>query len=337
MVCTTPDDEEYEYRVCGEFLFIDEILNYENSTALCNAHNHELAYINVESGEAVENELVKHSAVVAKSYYRIGLKFERKNGILSGMWVNGETYDTENNGEIEVSSPLVDPNCNEVLINRDMKTLVRVNCNVLHAALCRKKHTISNTAPSTGGTLKTTLDNGNSTNELHTSTVSSNQIEEGTTFIGISVAVAIVLIFLLVLLAYICYNRRKKSHKKDDRCEKEKSQNVPDAVEPGYQTVAEFNNNDATYMEVDENNKNTTEENEEIEEKGLTSDAVYTQVSKRKSSTETEKGDLNDSNDKNVPVVYTTVDKTKNKVGSQETKSDNEVTVIYTQIDKTKK
>ena len=320
MACTPFDDGYDKYQICNEFLFVNKQMNFEDSVEYCEGHKYELAKINIKSGNADDDELRKYSSELFYNYYRIGLQFRNKDGSWFGQWLNGDSYDTTSSGEIDIFNNIVNDECYDVIINRDLKRLQRISCGRSDQFLCKKPgNRITPKTPVDKIHPPTTIVTSSSGHNYNTLTSVSNTNQAASSvLVGLSVASSILFFIAIILLTYTCYNKRKKVNCQP---ETEKNQNVADEIEPGYQSIDELKNNDATYMEISEYNKKKSEEDEVENDKIVTekvqlftSDAVYTLVNKKNKPGKSEKHGNNSNevcNDKESDAVYTIVNKTK--------------------------
>ena len=326
MSCQKLLDKPYDFVECGEFLFINKQSNYEDSINICKNHGYELAYINIMSGLAVETGLKENTYKqlnyfqLNKEYYRVGLRFLYENGTWRAKWSNGVFDDVLKIDDVRLVDSHKNDNCYDVLIYKNMKDIFRVDCNRSDVFLCRKP-TIINETKSTEGTIhpptttSTTFTASSGNYDVTSpSTTISNQ-NNASLLIGLSVAFSVIFLIAVILLAYICFNKRKQ----EDKNKLEKSQNVAASFEAGQESVDELKNNDVTYMEISEYKKsenvykevgnNEVENNEVVDENETVqlsaNEAVYTMINKIKKPDNEVTGE--NSND----AVYTVVNKNK--------------------------
>ena len=274
------------YLKCNEFLFVDNQLKFGDSVKYCKDHNYELAKINIKYGDAEDDELNKVLTENLKNHYRIGLKFENKDGTWYGTWSNGEVY-RQAIGDIGLFSlEHINDDCYEVVINKDLESLYLIDCNRKYPPLCRKPvipitditqfPVISNPYPASTSSPPNSFPN---TPSLSWGPVPNSQ-PTGSVLIGLCATFSILFLIAVILLAYICYNKKKVAKSK-----REKSHNVADIIEPG-----SVDGNEVTYMEVNECNKDENEnegegnegvENEEVGDEPSASAAVYAVVNKK--------------------------------------------------------
>lgn len=169
--------------------------------------------------------------------------------------------------------------CNDVIISKDMKRLYRTDCAGQFPVICKKYPVIS----------------------LNTTTTTTNQATESV-LIGLSAAISVFFVIALLLLAYVCYKNKSGANKDDDKIKTDVAQNLPDQIDPGYQSIDEIKNGEVTYMEIKEGG-NGDKENEKETIQFSRSKAVYTQI-KKKTADMINSGSFSD--------IYTIVDKTTN-------------------------
>ena len=126
---------------CGEFLYTDKKLNYEKAVKFCKNRKYELAKVKNDYGLLEDKDLEKVRDDFEHLYYRLGLKFERKNGVLIGKWSNGEVYGPISNGKNKTNFDYEDIyNCYEAFLvsNEEKIFLFLCKSKRKERPLCRK-------------------------------------------------------------------------------------------------------------------------------------------------------------------------------------------------------
>ena len=104
--------------------------------------------------------------------------------------------------------------------------------------------------------------------------------------IGMSFAIAILFFAVVILLAYIVYDKSKRTIKKEDQSKTIKTQNLSHQIKEAFQTIDELNSNEATYAEIKIKSKvkaeKSNETNENIKTNHSTLVAAYTKVEENK-------------------------------------------------------
>ena len=250
----------YNYVDCGEFLFIDKKLSYEDSVYTCKDHGYGLAFVNIESGKAVEGsfnlKLYKELKFLGldRKFYRIGLRFLQESSGWLAKWSNSTVDDKIIIDDIkEIARVNFDDvskvdRCYDVVIQRNLESIFRVGCDITEAFVCRTQVDIPNTRPTqvTTATITSSTENYDVTNAANTKT----NLNTGSALIGLSAMFSIFFFAALILLAFYCYKKRKENSLKTLT---EKSQNVAVQSEAGYGSIYEAVNDDKSKTSIRQN------------------------------------------------------------------------------------
>ena len=145
MSCPINIENGYQYVKCGEFFFIFKSFYYEEATPVCEYHNSELAHVNIKNGIADDRSLEKVKMALnalginESVHFMIGLRFEGENGV----WSNGEKYNSQTSGPINLSPLVQHRSCSYVVVYGDLKKLIRYPC-ILSYVLCKEKQNNTN-------------------------------------------------------------------------------------------------------------------------------------------------------------------------------------------------
>ena len=201
----------YNYVDCGEFLFIDKKLSYEDSVYTCKDHGYGLAFVNIESGKAVEGsfnlKLYKELKFLGldRKFYRIGLRFLQESSGWLAKWSNSTVDDKIIIDDIkEIARVNFDDvskvdRCYDVVIQRNLESIFRVGCDITEAFVCRTQVDIPNTRPTqvTTATITSSTENYDVTNAANTKT----NLNTGSALIGLSAVFSIFFLAAFILLA----------------------------------------------------------------------------------------------------------------------------------------
>ena len=221
MNCQQKFHRLYNYVDCGEFLFIDKKLSYEESVSACKDHVYELAFIDIESGKADEksfglnlyNELVNLG--IDSKFYRIGLRFLHEGGKWLAKWSNGTVDDEIKIDDFrEIARVNFDyvskvDRCYDVIIHRNLKRIFRVGCDITEAFVCRTQIDIPNTRPTKVSTAAIT-----SSTETYDVTHAANtktNLKTGSALIGLSTVFSVFFLAAFILLAFFATKKEKKT------------------------------------------------------------------------------------------------------------------------------
>ena len=258
---TCASDENEIYQTCNDYLFVNKQKTFEDSISFCKYNSRELAKIKIKSTNVdhkssyVDDDKLKEYLSKAKyNYYRIGLKIKNNEGTWVGKWSNGDNYDVSE--KIDLFKPEHENNkCYDVIINKSSGWISKIRCADSFHFLCKKPEERTQSSkgeyhpPTTTSTVFTSSPGNYDVTNASTATKNQNT---GSLLIGLSVAFSIIFLIAVILLVYICCNKRKHN---DDKPKTEKCQNVAAQFEAGRDSVDELKNNDVTYMEISEYKK----------------------------------------------------------------------------------
>ena len=224
MSCQQKLHRLYNYIDCGEFLFIDKKLSYEESVSTCKDHGYELAFINIESGKAVENSFDTNlynelnNLGLDRMFYRTGLRFLHGGGGWVAKWFNGIVDDEIKFDDVKLKARgnfddvSKEDRCYDVIIHKYLNNIYRVGCDITEAFVCRTQVDIPNTRPTNAPTtiITSSTENYDVTHAAKTKT----NLNTSSALIGLSTVFSIFFLAACISLAYFCYKKRKKNNLK---------------------------------------------------------------------------------------------------------------------------
>ena len=245
MSCEFVSIDNTNHLKCGEFLFVDKLLDFEDSVELCKSQNHQFAVVNIKVGE-VNGSKYKNATSLSD---RAGSKFGNKSCVRFGQMTDGKKYGQISGGKIKLSDE--SGGCYEVIANAsDLESAFRPRCGGIYFFLCRTPRSAATVSSTDSPTAKprpsyssyssevlnkknfyaaSESKTGSANTSTNTKTSKSSNVSNAdggtgvsannnSSLIGMSIALCFLFIVVLLLMTHICYkNGNKRNNKKNKK------------------------------------------------------------------------------------------------------------------------
>ena len=237
MNCKFVNIDTTNHLKCGELLFVDKKLGFEDSVRLCKSQNYQLVMVNIKLSDVDDSRYENKTS----GSRRPGLKAGNQNCTRSGQRADGEEHGEKSGGKIKLSDENGD--CYEVVANvGGLESAFRPRCGGIYFFMCRSSGDAASVSLTGSPTTKPQLvysskilskkyfyttskaTIGFAKTSSNTTTTKPGSISNGNGYtrennilIGMSVALCLLFVITLLLMTHIFCKKRNKQNKRNKK------------------------------------------------------------------------------------------------------------------------